>query len=408
MGSSHVSSLARVPKLNLSLIKRELKSPASLVHMKKAPRILFFVTEDWVFWSHRLSLAKAAKKDGYEVQVVTRVHEHKDLIEKEGFKLIPLNMGRGSTNLLRELFTIIEVIKIYRREKPDLVHHVAVKPVLYGTLAARFSLRPAVINLLTGFTRTFHKIKWKSALIEKTVMLAYRLAYWGMNPVTVFQNQSDMQIFLDHKILKRKNAEIIKGSGVDTQHFFERLEPEGKPVVVLASRMLWEKGIKEFVEAAEWLHRNDVECRMVLVGDADLESPKSVTPEILDEWKSKGIVEWWGHEDNMPKVFSKANIVCLPSYHEGAPKVLLEAASSGIAIVATDIPGCGQIARQDENGLLVPVKDSIRLAEAIKFLVENPKIRKEMGARGRKLVLEEFSDKIIIKKYLSLYKRVVG
>ena len=376
--------------------------------MGKNLKILYFVTEDWVFWSHRLSLAKAAKEAGYKVLVMTRVNNHREKIEREGFELIPLGMGRGSTNIFDEIFTLLKIIEIYRREKPDLIHHVAIKPVLYGTLAARFSPRSLVINLLTGFTRTFHKVRWKSTLIKQLVMWLYRLAYFGLKPVTVFQNPSDMQIFLDQHILKRKNAEIIKGSGVDTQRFSKSEEHEGIPVVILASRMLWEKGIEEFVEAAKILRQNNVECRMVLVGDADSESPKSVPPNMLNKWNSEGVIEWWGHSGDMPQVFSQANLVCLPSYHEGTPKVLLEAAASGLAIVATDIPGCSQIVRQDDNGILVPVRNSEKLAEAIQFLVENPKVRRKMGERGREIILEEFSDEIVIKKYLELYKKLIS
>lgn len=352
-------------------------------------------------------MAKAAKKEGYEILVATRVNKHNSLIEEEGFKLIPLGLSRGSTNILQELRSILEIIRIYRREKPDLVHHIAVKPVLYGTLAARFSFCPVVVNLLTGFTRTFHKQKWKSCLIEKIVMLAYRLAYLAINPITVFQNPSDMQIFLDNHIVKKEFVEIIKGSGVNADKFYELDEPEGTPVVMLASRMLWEKGVKEFVDAAIWLHKEKVDCRMVLVGDVDSESPKSVPPETLQGWESRGMVEWWEHQEDMHKVLSKANIVCLPSYHEGTPKVLLEAASTGRAIVTTDIPGCSQVVRKDRGGLVVPVGDSLRLAEAIRFLVENPETRKKMGKEGRKIIMEEFSDKIVIEKNLTLYRKLL-
>jgi len=374
----------------------------------KTTRILFFVTEDWYFWSHRLPLAQAAKKEGFDVSIITRVGKYKDLIENEGFNLIPIRLVRSSKNIFSELQSFLEIIRIYRREKPDLVHHVALKPILYGTWAARFSKVPCVINLFAGITTKFHSQDWKSAILGHMVDLVFRIGFWRNKAYAVFQNSFDKQVFLDKGLVKEENTGIISGSGVDTSQFTITPEPEGSPLVVLASRMLWDKGVAEFVEAAEILKKEQVHCRMALVGDPDPENPVSIPEETLKNWQSSGSIEWWGHSKDISKVFTEANIACLPSYHEGCPKVLMEAAASGRAIVTTDIPGCKEIVRHNENGLIVPVKDSIALANAIKFLVQSPKNRAQMGKRGREVVLEKFSQEKIIQKTMDLYKNLLN
>lgn len=378
-----------------------------MANIDRKPRLLYLVTEDWYFWSHRLKLAQTARKKGFEVIVATRINNFREQIEREGFKLFPIQLVRKSKNIPHELSTLFKIIKIYRKTCPDIVHNIGIKPVLYGTWAAKFAKIPISINLLAGITEKFHEKEWKSFLIRQMVNLAYRLGYWRVNPFTIFQNLTDMKIFLDSGIARKENVELIRGSGVDTLRFNFSIEPKDTPMVVLASRMIWEKGVGEFVEAAKLLRREGTKCRMILVGGCDPDSTGSIPKALLEQWHSEGIIEWWGHREDMPDVFSQSHVVCLPSYHEGSPKVLLEAASSGRPIVTTDVPGCRQIGRQNENGLLVPIKNPTALAEAIKVLVENPSLRIKMGKRGREVVLEEFSDDIIIGQTMALYERLL-
>ena len=372
------------------------------------PRILFFITEDWYFWSHRLPIARAVRDTGFEVLIATRVDQHKERIEKEGFKLIPIHLVRRNKNIFRGIFNTLEIIKIYRREKPDIVHHVAMKPILYGSWAARIAGIPAVVNALAGLGFIFVAQVCKTSILRRLVIFAYRSAFSAKNTIGIFQNLDDLKLFVDGGVVKSEKAVLIRGSGVDTSRFVHFLEPAGIPIIVLASRMLWDKGGGEFVDATRILNKDGIKCRMILVGNADPENPASIPEKTLRRWHFEGIVEWWGHREDIPEVFAKSNIVVLPSYREGLPKVLLESASCGRAIVATNVPGCREIVHHNENGLLVPPHDSKALADALKVLIKNPELRAKMGARGREIVEAEFSEEIVVKQTMEVYERLLS
>lgn len=372
------------------------------------PRILFFITEDWYFWSHRLPIARAVRDTGFEVLIATRVDQHKERIEKEGFKLIPIHLVRRNKNIFREIFNTLGIVKIYRREKPDIVHHVAMKPVLYGSWAARIAGIPAVVNALAGLGFIFVAQGCKTSILRRLVIFAYRSAFSAKNTIGIFQNPEDLKLFVDGGVVKSEKAVLIRGSGVDTSRFVHFPEPAGIPIIVLASRMLWDKGVGEFVDAARILNKDGIKCRMILVGNPDPENPASIPEETLRGWHSEGIVEWWGYRDDMPEVFAESNIVVLPSYREGLPKVLLESASCGRAIVATDVPGCKEIVCHNENGFLIPPHDSKALADALKVLIKDPELRAKMGARGREIVEAEFSEEIVVKQTMEVYERLLS
>lgn len=372
------------------------------------PRILFFITEDWYFWSHRLPIARAVRDTGFEVLIATRVDQHKERIEKEGFKLIPIHLVRRNKNIFRGIFNTLEIIKIYRREKPDIVHHVAMKPILYGSWAARIAGIPAVVNALAGLGFIFVAQGCKTSILRRLVIFAYRSAFSAKNTIGIFQNLDDLKLFVDGGVVKSEKAVLIRGSGVDTSRFVHFPEPAGIPIIVLASRMLWDKGVGEFVDATRILNKDGIKCRMILVGNPDPENPASIPEKTLRRWHFEGIVEWWGHREDIPEVFAKSNIVVLPSYREGLPKVLLESASCGRAIVATNVPGCREIVHHNENGLLVPPHDSKALADALKVLIKDPELRAKMGARGREIVEAEFSEEIVVKQTMEVYERLLS
>lgn len=249
--------------------------------MSNKKRILFLITEDWYFWSHRLAIARAARDMGFEVLVATRVSQYKNRIEQEGFKLIPLSLKRGSWNPLKEILSIIEIWRIYRKEKPDIVHHVAVKPVIYGTFVARVAGIRGVVNAVAGLGFIFTEQGWKVRLLRKFVVCAYRFAFSGKETIGIFQNAEDLSLLVSLKVIRRDRAVLIKGAGVNICHFRCVPETEGVPTVLLASRMLWNKGIGEFVDAIKNLKAEGVCCRALLVGVPDEDNPFAISEETL-------------------------------------------------------------------------------------------------------------------------------
>jgi glycosyltransferase involved in cell wall biosynthesis len=234
------------------------------------------------------------------------------------------------------------------------------------------------------------------------IKLFYRLVL--NNTWVIFQNPDDRAAFLESHLVDPKKVTLIRGSGVDIRRFSPRPEPPGIPLVVLPARLLWDKGVGEFVTAARMLQTEGLHVRFALVGDGDDENPASVSASQLRAWENGGVIEWWGWQENMQDVYAQAAIVCLPSYREGLPKTLIEAAACGRPIITSDVPGCREVVRQGENGLLVPARDASALAEALKDLLQNPKERLEMGKRGRIIAEKEFSMNLVISQTLAFYQ----
>lgn len=368
------------------------------------PKLLFLVTEDWYFVSHRLSLAVAAREAGYDVAVVTRARQHAEMIQKAGIRVIPFELSRRVGNPLLELMGLFF---LYRRERPDIVHHVALKPVFFGALACRLAGIPAQVNAVAGLGWLFISRSCTARCISSLVRwILARLLSAPCSRVIV-QNPDDAELLKKAGVTK-SNLRMIRGAGVDTSEFSPSPEPPEPICVVLAARILWDKGVGEFVEAARQLKQDGVTARFVLVGDPDPDNPASVPEVTLHAWQKEKVVEWWGHRDDMVAVFHAAHVVCLPSYREGLPKVLLEAAACGRPIVTTDVPGCREVVREGKNGLLVPARDAQALSEALLCLIKNPELRAEMGCRGREIVLKEFSSEKVIAQTLDLYEELTG
>lgn len=368
------------------------------------PRILFLVTEDYYFWSHRLPIACAARDAGFQVVVATHVRDYGEKIISAGFKLIPISLRRDSRNPFKETFSVLELIKIYKTVQPDIVHQVAMKPVLYGTIAARVAKVPIVINALGGLGYVFISKQWLARILRVILSFSFKLTLNSNNGKLIIQNPDDIKLLLSLGIVKHERVILIKGSGVDTSQFVPSPEFIGEPVVALISRMLWDKGVKEFVDAATLLLKKGIKAKFVLIGNNDPDNPSSIPISTLESWQSEGFIEWWGHMEDMPTVFQKCHVVCLPSYREGLPKVLLEAASCGRPIVTTDTPGCKEIVRNGVNGFLVPIRNAEALANSIHQLVDNPFLRKQMGEKGREIAVNEFSVDKVISETLTLYK----
>lgn len=375
--------------------------------MVSHPKLLFFVTEDWYFCSHRLCLAIAAKEAGYDVAVLTRVTCHGDAIRSAGIRLIPSTLDRRSLSPIRELHELLRIIKIYRDERPDIIHQVALKPVLYGTFASLFVKCARVINALAGLGYVFTSRSLKSKLLKPFVIGAFKLLLNKDKNRVILQNPDDIQMLIDNRVLSRRQTCLIRGSGVNLNYFAVTSEPKDDICIVLAARMLWDKGVGEFVAAAQQLKKQGVSARFILVGKCDHHNPAAITEEQLRTWQLDGCIEWQGHQDDMKTVFANAHIVCLPSYREGLPKVLIEAAACGLPIVTTDTPGCREVVKPSINGFLVPLRNIEELARAMLLLIENKELRQAMGSQSRQIAESEFAESIVISKTLALYKEII-
>ncbi len=325
-------------------------------------KILILVSEDWYFCSHRLPIGVALKKAGADVVVVTRVRDHAKPILDAGLRLRPTELDRSGLNPLHDRKTIAELLEIYRDEKPDLVHHVALKPTLYGAYCAWRTGVPAVVNALAGMGFLFLARSLPAHAIRFVVRILLRVLLNRPNSRTILQNQDDIDLMTQKAGVRRERFRMIRGSGVDIERFKPAPPPAGTPVAVCVSRMLRDKGIVELVEAARLLKSKGVDLRVRLVGGTD-ENPASISEKQLAAWKAEGVVEVAGPSTDIPGEYARAHIAVLPSYREGLPKSLLEAAAAGLPMVATDVPGCREICREGETGLLVPARAVEPLAE---------------------------------------------
>ena len=390
--------------------QRSMPGPSDLrKHSSHSPiRVLFVDNDVNSFYSYRIEMARAARDSGFDVHIAAPEGKAAETLLSEGFHFHAVPMTRSGLHPWKELATIAALFRLYRKLQPDLVHHLRLKPVLYGGLAAYGARVPAVVGLLTGLGYVFIAETRKAAIIRKLVTLSCKVAFRHGNQRIIFQNPDDQSVFVANKILRAGQTALIKGSGVDVAAYLPTPERSGDPVVVLASRMLRDKGVDEFVDAARSLRAAGVTARFVLVGETDPGNPTAISGEQLRQWADAGIVEWWGHQGNMKDVLAQAHIVCLPSLREGVPKVLIEAAACGRAIVTTDAPGCREIVRNGENGLLVPVRDSQALAAALRLLIENAPLRASMGAKGRDIAVNEFSVERVVQETLGVYRDLLA
>ena len=375
--------------------------------LKSRPRILFLVTEDWYLRLHWIGLARATRDAGFEVLLAMRVQEHGQEISQQGFKLFPIRLLRRSLNPIRESTAILELARLYRSEKPDIVYHIAIKPILYGSVAARLAGIPHVINVFAGLGYAYTSEGLKARLLRLFLGCGLKTAFMHAPSIAVFQNEEDCAQLTRDRIVKKSQTRVIRGMGVDTDRFKPTVDKDRGPIVLLACRMLWDKGVGEFVEAARLLSRRKLNARFVLAGRCDQDNPASIMPKQLHQWQEEGVVEWWGHRHDMPTVLGEAALVVLPSYREGLPVSLLEAAACGKAIIATDVPGCREVVRHRVNGLLVPPRNAVALADAVAMLLENEELRYELGRRGREIAVKEFSAAAVTGQTLALYRELL-
>lgn len=372
-------------------------------------RLLFVVNTGWFFLSHRLPIARALQAHGVEVHLAAPNGADLVDVEAHGIHVHPILLSRSGMNPVTELWSIVGLTQLYRQVKPDLVHHVTPKPVLYGSIAAQLARVPAVVNAVSGLGYAFVGSDLRAQAIRAAASGLYRLAFRHPNIQTVFQNPTDQAVLDSIVPGLRGRSTLIRGSGVALDQFRPSPSPEGRVTVLLAARMLRNKGVYDFAAAARRLQASMTEPpRMVLVGEPDVGNPTSVSASDLMEWSSEGLVEWWGKRSDMADVLRKAHIFCLPSHGgEGVPKAILEAMASGRPVVATDVPGCRDAVEDAVTGLIVPPRNPERLAQAIATLSGDPRLRASMAQAARDRAEALYSVEIVVQDHLSIYQRLV-
>jgi glycosyltransferase involved in cell wall biosynthesis len=367
-------------------------------------KVILFANTDWYLYNFRRGLALALRQRGDDVVLLSPPGEYASRLQEMGFRWEEIPLSRRGMNPIGEAGTIWHLVQFYRKEKPDIVHHFTVKCVLYGSTAAQLARVNGIVNSITGLGYIFLPGGLLKSMLRLFVRGWYRLVM--RKTQVIFENSDDRASFVRYGFIRPENGHLITGVGVDAHRFVLVPEPEGMPVVLLASRMLWDKGVGEFVEAARLLRTEGLPAHFALAGRTDPGNPASIPDVQLQAWNEEGIVEWWGWGEDMATTLAKTSIFCLPSYYrEGLPTVIMEASACGRAVVTTDWPGCRDAIRNGETGLLVTPKDPVSLANGIRQLVLDAELRRKMGAAGRALVEEKFSSEKIIEQVLSVYQK---
>ncbi len=373
----------------------------------KAKRLLFILNEPTYFVSHRLPIAVAARNAGYEIHVATGEPIAPKKIDEEGFSYHPIPLSRSGRNIFLELNSLFAIYRLIKRLKPDIVHLVTIKPVIYGSIAARFARAPAVVAAIPGLGYAFIDQYFEARFLRRVISHLYRIAFRHKNLKVIFQNEDDKNTLLNIGALKENQCCLIRGSGVDLTQYNHLPEPDTSPlIVIMAARLLRDKGVIEYIEAAQILRAKKVNARFWLAGRPDSGNPSSIDEKQLKKWVEAQDIEYLGYCEDIPRLFSQAHLVVLPSYREGLPRVLAEAAACGRAVITTDVPGCRAAIIPNKTGLLVKVKDYLSLADAIYRLLINTALRNSMGLAGRELAENEFNIVKIVKYHMIIYKEI--
>ncbi len=369
--------------------------------------VLIVSNWDWVLYNFRLPLARALMDAGLDVTLVCPPGKYTGAMARMGFRWEAWNLDRRSTFPLKEAGAVLELHKIYRRLRPAAVHHFTIKPILYGSLAARAAGVPLVINNFTGLGYLFSEAK-KARVLRWVVMPMLRRVLSGEGFHTAFQNEADRARLVRLGVVDEEATTLIPGTGVDLRKYQPLEGGERKePVVLMAARLLWAKGLAEYVGAARILRERGVACRFLLAGEPDYGNPASVREDELEGWREEGVVELLGHRSDMPELLRGADVAVLPSsYFEGVPLFLLEAAATGLPLVASDIEGCRMVVEPGRNGYLVPCGDAETLADALEKLLVDAELRKRMGRESRRIAEERFNQRAILLEYVSLYHQL--
>jgi len=381
---------------------------SGLAGKKFMKKIVYVVNTINFFNSHREALAVEASRKGLDVYVLSNMNDSKGMINPE-FTYYHVGFTRSGQNIISEFLTFFRVLFLFLKIRPDLLHLVTIKPILYGGVAARIAGNFAVVVAISGLGSVFSASSGLPLLRLKIVKYLYGFALKQKRIVVIFQNEDDRQKLLAISSVDIKRTRIIRGSGVSLSDYPYLSEPNGVTTVSMAARLLKEKGICEFVGAARILKNRGIPVNMQVIGSPDYGNPYSVTVEEISKWKNENLVSFLGYRRDIAALYAESNIVCLPSYYgEGLPKSLVEAAACGRAVITTDMPGCRDAVIPGVSGVLIPPRDEVALADSIQTLISDPARRKKMSQAGRKLAEEVFKIELVVEKHMNIYRELLS
>lgn len=369
-------------------------------------KVLFLVNCSNFFASHFLELALSVKKEGHKVYIAAGNSFQKENFESLGFEFHTVKLTRSGKNIISELSSIVSIYKLFHVLKPELVHMLTIKPILYGGIARKCInlLSPnKMVASVTGLGSSSISNGFLNKTLWMGLKLAYKFALSTRDTKVIFENSDDRELFVKNRIISIENSFLVNGAGVDINEFSPSLNKPELVTVIFVARLLKDKGVREYIEAGRILKELNVKVRLLLVGSVDNNNPSSMVDEDIEVANKKGFIEALGYRTDIAHCYQAAHIACLPSYREGLPKSLIEAAACGLAIITTDVPGCRQMVRKDKNGVLVPVKDSYALAIAIKKLTLSEEKIKSMGEESRKIAVQIYSYESVIASFFRIY-----
>ncbi|MDR5781695.1 glycosyltransferase family 4 protein [Caballeronia sp. LZ065] len=376
-------------------------------------KVVLFANTDWYLYNFRRSLAERLRQDGYEVVLLSPPGDCGGKLQALGFRWHAIPMQRRSLNPLRELTLLAWLVRFLQKEKPALLHAFTIKSAVYGSVASKLAGVPARINAVAGMGYVFTSSDRKARVLKPVVRQLMRLALNGNGSALILQNPDDATLFKEANIVSDSAIRLIKGSGVDCSRFNARTRSDTTSIeplrVLLAARLLWDKGLAEYIAAVRTLAGEGRTIKFILAGSPDEGNPTSVPKQTVEEWVKEGLVEWRGHVWDMPALLSEVDVVVLPSYREGLPKTLIEAAACALPLVTTDVPGCREVvSKNGEDGLRVPVRDSVALTDAIRLLDDDRALCRKLGNAARARALSEFDENIVINKTLLVYHELLS
>ena len=371
-------------------------------------KLLMVANVDWFFISHRLCIAQEAKKNGWEVFVAAENTGRANEIINEGITFIDIKFSRSGINPFEELLTLYKFRKLYKEINPDIIHHITLKPVIYGSLVAKILKIKGVVNAISGLGYNFTEDR--KSMVQKVMLSIMKYGFNRNNLVIIFQNENDQKELTELRVIHPGNSIVrIKGSGVDLEKFYESPFPSFERIkILLPIRMLWDKGVKELRDASDILKEKYYDkVQFILSGLADEDNKAGVPASYLNDWQDGNFVKWIGYQKNMVEVYQDSHIVVLPSYREGMPKSLIEACAIGRAIVTTNAIGCRECVDEGINGYKVSIYSSQELANALEQLINNHAMIKVMGHNSRIKSEEEFNVNNVIRIHLETYNKLL-